>query len=179
MILHVGPLDLKFRTNLRCKRNVTALFQGKFQKKKHLPGKDNQSSLTVMAQLCRASFPAAAGPGGPVTDSDDQPTGRKTRDPLRCDGTNGWHWERRCGTGIEGIHMKAATAGQPASAAAPGASRRQASGLSESVNHQAKLNRRGTRAGRAFNPVLKFNNCPLKLFVDTESRNHDPTCRTS
>ena len=63
-----------------------------------------------------------------------------------------------------GIHMKAATAGQPALAAVPG----------DSVNHQAKLNRRGTRAGRAFNPVPKFNHGPFKLLVDSESRTHGP-----
>ena len=67
--------------------------------------------------------------------------------------------------------MKAATAGQPASRtvdAAPGAARL------ASVSHKAKLNRRGTRVGRAFNPVPKFNHGPFKLLVDSESRTHGP-----
>jgi hypothetical protein len=68
--------------------------------------------------------------------------------------------------------MKAATAGPPASAAVPGGAARLAS--VNDVNHQAKLNRLGNRAGRAFNPVPKFNHGPFKLLVDSESRNHGP-----
>jgi hypothetical protein len=160
-------MTLNFWTNFKCNRNVTALFQGKFQKRTHLPGKDNHSSLTVMARLCRARCPAAAGPAWSLT---HQPACRKTRDPLQCDGTYGWHWVRRCGTGIEGIHMKAATAGPPE----PRRLRRPARHWLASVNHQAKLNRRGIRAGWAFNPVPKFNHGPFKLLVDSESRNHGP-----
>ena len=104
--------------------------------------------------------PAARPPSWPaVTDSS---AGRPslTRDPLRCDGTNGWHWVCWCGTGIEGIHMNlklpvlrdsTVTAGPwpPGPASAAPASPPGAAGQGpESVNHQAKLNRRGTRARR-------------------------------
>ena len=142
-------MTLNFRTNFRCNRNVTALFRGKFQKRTHLPGKDYHSSLTVMARLCQPP-PARTVPDRSLT---NQPAGRKTRDPLWCDGTNGWHWVRRCGTGIEGIHIKAATAGPgqpPASAAAPGAAR--PPGLSLSIIKPSSIAVAPWRAG----PSIQF-----------------------
>ena len=67
---------------------------------------------------------------------------------------------------------------QPGPASLGRGTRRRQAARPQPVNHQAKLNRRGTLAGRAFNPVPKFNHGPFKLLVDSESRNHGPKFRT-
>ena len=92
--------------------------------------------------------------------------GRKTRDDVT-------HYSMMGPMG--GIGSASAQPPQALSYRRPGqaAERRRGSspgqGLSH-LNHQAKLNRRGTRARRTFNQVPRFNHGPLKLLVDSDSR---------